>query len=51
MAKAPDYGFEKRQRELEKKRKKDEKAHKKASEPAPPPQTLLPAQGSDSSTG
>lgn len=48
MAK-PNYGFEKRQRELEKQRKKAEKANRKASGrppesdttnavPAPPPQ-------------
>lgn len=35
----PNYGFEKRQRELEKKRKKEEKAHRKNA-PAP----ALPAQ-------
>ena len=36
MAK-PNYGFEKRQRELEKKRKKEEKAMKKATAPGQPP--------------
>lgn len=34
MAKAPNYSFEKRQRELEKKRKAAEKAARKA-QPAP----------------
>jgi hypothetical protein len=51
MAKAPNYGFEKRQRELEKKRKKDEKAQKKALEPAAPSPALLPVQGSGSTAG
>ena len=36
MAKAPNYSFEKRQRELEKKRKNAEKAARKAA-PAPAP--------------
>jgi hypothetical protein len=48
MAK-PNYGFEKRQRELAKKRKKEEKALKKASpgDPSPVdnPQQMPPADG------
>jgi hypothetical protein len=48
MAK-PNYGFEKRQRELAKKRKKEEKALKKASpgDPSPSdnPQQMPPAEG------
>ena len=43
MATKPNYGFEKRQRELEKKRKKEEKAQRKASLPdaTPPGETAL----------
>ncbi|MEJ8835543.1 hypothetical protein [Ramlibacter sp. AN1133] len=48
MAK-PNYGFEKRQRELAKKRKKEEKALKKASPGDPvqgdPGQPMPPAEG------
>ena len=35
MPAKPNYGFEKRQRELEKQRKKAEKANRKSSSPAP----------------
>jgi hypothetical protein len=48
MAK-PNYGFEKRQRELAKKRKKEEKALKKSSPGDPSPgdasQPMPPAEG------
>jgi hypothetical protein len=42
----PNYGFEKRQRELEKKRKKEEKAMKKTAPPAHPA-PAVPEEGSD----
>ena len=32
----PNYAYEKRQRELEKKRRKEDKAHRKATATAPP---------------
>jgi len=44
MAK-PNYGFEKRQRELAKKRKKEEKALKKASPGDKDDSPLPPAEG------
>ena len=47
MAK-PNYSFEKRQRELAKKKKKEEKAREKADRKANPGQTNeTPAEGSD----
>ena len=48
MAK-PNYQFEKRQRELAKKRKKEEKAQRKAGSPAEPEQAAdVPQSGSTS---
>jgi hypothetical protein len=42
----PNYSFEKRQRELAKKRKKEEKAQRKSSPPgAPEPAGEAPADG------
>ena len=38
----PNYGFEKRQRELEKKRKKQDKAMKKSAPPEPAPEPGAP---------
>lgn len=45
MAK-PNYSFEKRQRELEKKRKKEEKAHRKSAPQPATPAVTPPEQGS-----
>ncbi len=43
----PNYGFEKRQRELAKKRKKEEKAQRKAAGPGSTPETPDPDSGPD----
>lgn len=51
MAK-PNYSFEKRQRELAKKKKKEEKAREKADRKANPGQTNeTPAEGADDAGG
>jgi hypothetical protein len=41
----PNYAFEKRQRELEKKRKKEDKAQKKAVVPPSPDAPVQPDRG------
>lgn len=43
----PNYGFEKRQRELAKKRKKEEKLKRKAEAAAAPPEGTESAEGQD----
>lgn len=47
MAK-PNYSFEKRQRELAKKKKKEEKLKEKADRKSGPPSADEPADGADS---
>lgn len=44
MAKKPNYGFEKRQRELLKKANKEEKRKRKLEESAPSPEQQSPEQ-------